>query len=187
MDFQVYKVHNAPGESRATLEQVERKYGFVPNLIGVLAESPAALEAYVSASLAFEKSSFNPVEQQVVLLSASLENRCEYCVAAHSMVAKMIGAPNALLEAVRSGTPLSDRRLEALRRFTRAVVQKRGWVSAQDVEGFRREGFTARHVLEVLVGVALKTLSNYSNHIPHTPVDEAFREYAWKSPENVSA
>ena len=179
MSFPIHNVHNAPEESRATLEQVDKTFGFVPNVLGLLAESPAALQGYLSAMAAFDKSDLTPAERQVVLLSASLENSCAYCVAAHSMSVKMAGTPDVVLDALRRGAPLPDGRLEALSRFTRTVIQQRGWVSAEDVEVFRREGFAERHVLEVLLGIALKTLSNYTNHVAHPPLDEAFWLYAW--------
>jgi len=181
-DFDVYDSQSAPKGSREILEAVHKKYGFVPNLFGVLAESPAALEAYSSIGSAFEKGSLSPVEQQVVLLTTSFENGCTYCMAAHSAVAKMVGAKGDVLSALRDGTPMPDARLEALRKFARQVVEQRGWVSEGDIESFLDAGFEKRQILEVLTGVTMKTLSNYTNHITHTPLDEAFQGAAWTDP-----
>lgn len=186
-EFKIYHTENAPVGSREILETAGKKYGFVPNLLGVLAESPAALEAYTAVGAAFEKSSLSPVEQQVVLLSTSFENGCTYCMAAHSTVAIKVGAGNEVLKALREGSRLPDDRLEALRLFTRSVVEHRGLVSQDDLESFLRAGFDKAQVLEVITGVAQKTLSNYTNHVAHTPVDAVFQAQAWVPHEDKAA
>lgn len=187
MDFKVWDAGSAPEASRRGLEAAKEKFGFVPNLLGVLAEAPAALEGYMAVAGAFEKSSLSPVEQQIVLLSASLENRCHYCVSAHTTVAKMAGAPDDLVGAVREDRPLPEPQLEALRRLTRRMVVERGWISDDDARTFLEAGYTKAQMLEVLVGIAQKTLSNYTNHIAHTPLDEAFAESAWEPAETKGA
>jgi uncharacterized peroxidase-related enzyme len=174
VEFNVWDIDSAPEGSRSALEAARKKFGFVPNLLGVLAEAPSALEAYLAVSSAFEKSSLTRAEQQVVLLATSVENRCRYCVAAHTMVAKMVGASEDLIRSVREGDEIQDVKLRALRRFTRRVVATSGWVSDEDVKLFIDAGYTKAQLLEVLVGVTQKTLSNYTNHIAHTPLDAAF-------------
>lgn len=166
---------------------VHERYGIVPNLFGVLAEAPTAIKAYFSLSGIFEQSSFTPLEQQVVLLAVSIENRCEYCVAAHSAIAKRSGVPDDVLSALRQGRPLPDARLNALYRLTRMLVEKRGLVSNADVSDFLDAGFSRANLLEIIVGIAQKTLSNYVNHIAATPVDAPFRQFAWKPEESAAA
>jgi alkylhydroperoxidase family enzyme len=90
------------------------------------------------------------------------------------MVAKMVGASEDLIRSVREGDEIQDVKLRALRRFTRRVVATSGWVSDEDVKLFIDAGYTKAQLLEVLVGVTQKTLSNYTNHIAHTPLDAAF-------------
>ena len=92
----------------------------------------------------------------------------------------MAGLPKPELEALRSGRPLTDAKLEALRTFTYAMVEKRGWASPEQVAQFLAAGFSKAQVLEVIVGIAYKTLSNYTNHVVHTPLDHAFESFAWK-------
>jgi len=179
VEFNVWDIDSAPEGSRSALEAVRKKFGFVPNLLGVLAEAPSALEAYLAVSSAFEKSSLTRAEQQVVLLATSVENRCRYCVAAHTMVAKMVGASEDLIRSVREGDEIQDVKLRALRRFTRRVVATSGWVSDEEVKLFIDAGYTKAQLLEVLVGVTQKTLSNYTNHIAHTRLDAAFAASAW--------
>ncbi len=181
--FSIHGEQTAPEASRPILEGAKAKYGFLPNLLGGLAESPAALEALVTLSDIFDKSSLTPAERQVVILTTSAENRCEYCVAAHSTVAAMLKVPGDVIEALRDGRPINDERLEALRNFTETVVRKRGWADEDDVQAFLAAGFDRAQVLDVVLGVAFKTLLNYANHLIETPVDAAFAPRAWTARE----
>jgi uncharacterized peroxidase-related enzyme len=184
--FQPHTHETVPSESAPILRDVEKAFGFIPNLLGVLAEAPAAARAYLDVSAAFERSSLSRTEQQVVLLTTSFENECAYCMAAHSTIADLQKLDPELVEALRSGTRLADPKLQALREFTRRAVSQRGHV-AHDVQGFLDAGFTKAQVLEVLVGVTQKTLSNYTNHLSETPLDEAFAPRAWSKPEPAVA
>jgi len=179
-DFPLHTRDTAPEGARDLLAQVEAKFSFVPNLFGKLAESPAALETYCTLADIYGRTSLEPVEQQVVLLAISRENGCEYCVAAHSTGATMAGIPADIVTALRDGTPIADPKLEALRRFTERVVKQRGWLEPGDMEGLLAAGYGRKTVLDVLVGVAMKTFSNYVNHIVQTPLDQVFGPMAWK-------
>ncbi|MEM8997879.1 MAG: carboxymuconolactone decarboxylase family protein, partial [Acidobacteriota bacterium] len=165
--------------SKATLEATQKAYGFLPNLFGTMATSPALVEAYAALSKIFGSTSFSPTEQQIVLLATSELNGCTYCMAAHSVVAKMSKVPDDVIDALRSNTPLADAKLEALRRLTVAVVESRGWPSEDVVQAFHDAGYTPAQYLEVVLGIGLKTLSNYTNHIAQTPLDDAFEPAAW--------
>ncbi len=180
--FDIYDETNAPEASRSLLAKSKAAYGAVPNILGELAESPAALEGYMALSEIFIKSSLAPQEKHLVLLSASAENECEYCVAAHTGLAKGAGLPGHAIMAVREGEEIDDDRLEALRLFTQRVVAKRGNVSDDEVQAFLDAGYTRANVFEVILGVAMKTLSNYANHIAHTPVDTSFAVNKWTPP-----
>jgi AhpD family alkylhydroperoxidase len=118
-----------------------------------------------------------------VLLAASAENHCTYCVAAHSVIARhMIKADPSIVNALRNFEPLPDPKLDALATFTRAVVKNRGVVCGKTLDNFITVGYTLAHVLEVLLGVTMKTLSNYTNHVIDTPLDAAFQIEAWEAP-----
>lgn len=185
--FNIHSIQSAPTAARPVLEGSLRKYGFVPNLHGGLAEAPAALEAYIELTALFDRTSLSPTERQVVLLVVSAENRCTYCVAAHSMIAKhMVKADPAVVEAIRNQQPLPDRKLDALANFTRAVVKKRGVVRGQALDKFITAGYSRAQVLEVILGVTIKTLSNYTNHIIDTPLDGAFQAEAWDVPADCA-
>lgn len=100
---------------RPTLESTAKKYGFISNLFGVLAESTTAVQAYAAINKALEQGALSPMEQQVVALTVSVTNDCAYCVGAHSTVAQMVHMPEDMLAALRDQRPLSDTKLKALR------------------------------------------------------------------------
>lgn len=185
--FDVLNESNAPQASLATFEAVKENYGFLPNLMGILGASPAAVEAYATLSGIFGKTDLTPVEQQVVLQTVNFENNCTYCVAAHSGISQRVGMADDVLEALRNGTTLPDAKLEALSAFTRIVVRERGYASDDQIDAFLAAGYTKGNVLDVVLGVSLKTLSNYTNHIAETPLDGVFQGFAWTRPELASA
>jgi len=173
-------IDNAPEQARPLLEKAKKNYGFVPNLLGVMAHAPATLEAYTTLSGLFDKTSLSPTERQVVLLAISAENECTYCVAAHTAIAQMQNVDADAVEAIRNGDPIPNDKLEALRRFAVEVVTTRGWPSDEVKQAFHDAGYSEAHVLEVILGVGMKTLSNYTNHAAETPLDEAFTDAAWE-------
>jgi uncharacterized peroxidase-related enzyme len=181
--FHIHSISAAPAAAQPLLEGSLKKYGFVPNLHGGLAEAPAALQAYIELTALFDKTSLSPTERQVVLLAASVENNCTYCVAAHSTIAKqMVKTDAANVEALRKQQSLSDPKLDALAAFTRAVVKQRGRVCGKTLDNFITAGYSRAQVLEVVLGVAFKTLSNYTNHLIDTPLDSAFQAESWEEP-----
>ena len=180
MEFPIHTNETAPEASRMTLEATAQKYGFVPNLIGVLAESPATVQAYVAINTALEQSILTPIEQQVVTITVSVVNGCTNCVGAHSTVAHMVGMSSGILEALRAQQVLPDAKLNALRVFAESLVQHRGWVPDTDAEQFLTAGYSRKHVLDTITIVAFKTLSNYVNYIAKAPLDPQFVAQAWQ-------
>lgn len=181
--FNIYSIQKAPLAAQPLLEDAQQKFGFVPNLLGGLAESPIVLQTYLNLGALFDKTSLTPVEQQVVLLAASVENHCIYCVAVHSILAKhKAKADAAIVDALREQQPLTDKKLDALATFTRAVVEQRGKVTGIALDNFIAAGYNRSQVLEVVLGVTMKTLSNYANHIIHAPLDSQFQAEAWDAP-----
>lgn len=178
-EFEVHTAETAPEASRPVLAQAEKAFGLVPSLIGVFAESPAVAKGYMALAGALQSSSLTGLEREIVLIAASVENECHYCVAAHTTVTQLQGLDQGVIGAVRVGGPVSDARLEALRQFTTLVVRQRGFVADVDVTAFLAAGFTRAQVLEVVLGVGLKTISNYVNHIAETPLDAPFQANAF--------
>jgi uncharacterized peroxidase-related enzyme len=174
---------NADPKAKAVLEKTKAQAGFMPNMYAGMVNSPGLLETYLDGYARFCKdSSLTPVEQEVVLLTISRVNGCDYCVAAHSMIAdQMSKVPPQVTDAIRDGRKIPDQKLAALSTFTETMLATRGLPSKADVETFRGAGYEERHVLEIILAIAVKTLSNYSNHLFHTPLDRMFAVRAWKS------
>lgn len=186
--FPIHTQSTVSTAARTLLEEVQRGWGFVPKLQGTLAESAVALEAHERLFALAHQTSFTAQEQQVALLTISAQHSCEYCVMGHTFLGRKAGVPEDVLQAVREGHPIGDSRLEALRRFVEAVVERRGFVDDVGVERFLSAGFTRAQVLEVLVFVALKTISNYADHLTDLPKEGFMSDpaLAWVSPRNRS-
>ena len=182
MDFTIHTIETAPQDSKAALIHAKKTFGFIPNLEGVCAEAPALLQGGMALWDLFSQSSFNAIEQQVIYLTVNYENECNYCMAAHSGLAKIEGMSPEDIEALRTGTPLTDPKLQALRCFTQQMVQARGWVKDAEIEEFMAEGYTKQQVLEVILGIAVKVIHNYTNHIAKTPLDKVFQPHVWSKP-----
>ncbi|MFN4308946.1 MAG: carboxymuconolactone decarboxylase family protein [Ferrovibrio sp.] len=184
--YPIHTPETAPATARPHLASARQGWGFVPNLLAVLAEAPVALEGYVALFGAFDRSSFTPSERQVVYLAINFDNACRYCMAGHSVLARKAGLSAAQVEALRNGLRLSDPRLEALHRFSALMVRQRGVVDPADVDAFLAAGFTRAQVLEVILGIATKVLSNYTNHIAATPLDAFMAGSEWTPPARAA-
>jgi len=130
-----------------------------------VAESPLVLEAVLNLVGAFDKPSLTPQEQQLVLLTVSALNGCSYCRTVHTGLGRMAEIDSQTLKAIIAFEPLPDQKLNALRDFTHKVVEEKGWVKEDEVRVFLAAGYTKVQVFEVVMGVAMKTLTNYSNHL----------------------
>ncbi|KAG1694664.1 hypothetical protein GQR58_006666 [Nymphon striatum] len=142
---------------------------------------PALLDTYFHGYDLFrEKSGFKPQEQEVIFLAISNVNHCEYCVGAHSMIAdKMSGVPADVLQAIREGSEIPDTKLAALDAFTRIMVTKAGNPSKEDIADFHEAGYDDNAILGIVLAISVKVISNYSNHLFATPLDDAFSAYSW--------
>jgi len=178
--FTVHTQDSAPEDAHEVLKKVQSNFGFIPNLLGVLAEAPVAAEAYLNLIDLCRRSSLTPTERHVVWFAVNYEHECTYCMAAHTVVANREDIAEEVIEATRNGSPYNDDRLQTLREFTQSVVVERGKVSPQQTEQFLAAGFTKRNILEIIMAVASKILSNYTNHIAETPLDEEFSSCTWK-------
>lgn len=171
---------NAPEESIPMIEKTKAEFGYLPGLHSVMAASPATYESYETLHRLFaEETAFNDDEKTVVWQTINVEHMCYYCVPAHTGIAKSMGVSEEISNALRDEIPLSIAKLETLRTFTLAMVRDRGNVSDVALQTFYDAGYTQRHVLEVILGVSQKVISNYINHIANTPVDRLMQKFAW--------
>ena len=173
---------NADDQARPLLEKANAKLGFVPHMYEGMAKAPGVLDTYLHGYELFrEASGFAPPEQEVVFLTISRLNGCGYCMSAHSMLAdKMSQVPADVLEAIRTDQPIPDQRLAALSAFTRVMLETRGKPNDADVKAFLDAGFEEQQVLQIVLALAVKTLSNYANHVNHPDLDDAFAGHAWQ-------
>lgn len=186
-DFTLHTVETAPEDSRKSLNESKSAFGFIPGLHAVMAESPQLLAGYKALHEAFASTSFNADELTVVWQTINVEHACHYCVPAHTGIAHGMKVDAAISDALRNETPLPTSRLEALRSFTLAVVRQRGEVTESQLEAFLADGYTRQNVFEVILGVAQKVMSNYTNHIARTPIDAPFTKFAWQKADKVAA
>lgn len=174
--FTPQTIESAPEKSKPILENIQKNFGFIPNLMATFANNPAVLEGYLAMDGSFGKGSFTPAEQQVILLAASIENECNYCSAAHSTIAKaFLNVPAEIVSSIRQSATLSDKKLNALVNLTREIVRERGRVKPATISAFLNAGYRKEQVMEILLGVALKTVSNYLDHISPAELDPAFQ------------
>ncbi|MGN8200373.1 carboxymuconolactone decarboxylase family protein [Salinisphaera sp. RV14] len=178
-DFTLHDKTTAPEASQPLLQNSLDGFGMIPNLHAVMAEAPGLLAGYQQLHQLFTETSFDADEQTVVWQSINVEHACHYCVPAHTGIAKQMKVDDDITEALRNETALPTAKLEALRDFTLSVVRERGRVGEDVVQRFLDAGYTKRQVLEVVLGVAQKTMSNYVNHLAETPVDKPFQKFEW--------
>lgn len=164
--FTVHTASSAPDGSRDALAALERNVGFIPNLAGAIAGSPTALTGFVGMQSALRGSRLTALEREVVGLTVSRHNRCEYSLAAHSKFASIAGGSDALIAALRAGETLDDERLERVRAFAESVLVERGHVAAV---------LDDEETLEVLTQIAYTTLANFAADVSGAPIDDAFR------------
>ena len=177
--YQPLTINSAPEQSKPYLQQIQSGLGFLPNLFATFAHSPAVLEGYLAMDKAWEKSSFTAKERQYILLAVSVENKCQYCKAAHSVILKnMMKADANTVNQIRGHQSIGDQKLDALVLLTREIVGERGFASESAVKRFLDAGYKKEQVMEILVGVALKTISNYLDHISPATLDDAFKSEA---------
>lgn len=181
--FPLHDETSAPDAARGALAATKSNFGMIPNLERVMASAPALLAAYSGAWDLFDTTTLSPVERQVVYQTANFENECEYCIPWHSFLSKKAKMAPEDVEALRSGAQLSDAKLESLRRFARQLIHNRGKVAPADLQAFFEAGYGPQQALEVVLGLAVKTMSNFTNSIAGTPLDAAVKPLAWSKPK----
>jgi uncharacterized peroxidase-related enzyme len=180
-------IHNIPpvdhasatGTQKEALDIALKQVGFIPNMYANMANAPGMLSTYLQGYELFRtESGFTSSEQEVVFLSISQFNGCDYCTAAHSMIAdKMSGVPADVLQAIRSRQPIPDAKLAALAAMTVEMVAKHGQPSQEIVKAFLDAGYQEHDLLYIMLAASVKVLSNYSNQAFGTEVDKQFAAY----------
>ncbi|MAA73036.1 MAG: carboxymuconolactone decarboxylase [Bermanella sp.] len=176
-DFTLHTNETAPDAAKPLLEKSVKAFGMLPNLHAVMAESPQLLDSYQQAHELFQQTSFNAEELTVVWQAINIEHDCHYCVPAHTGIAHSMKVDQDIIDALRNKTPLADEKLEVLRDTTLAMVRQRGVLSDEDVNKFYAVGYGKKQLLEIVLGLSQKVMSNFTNHLADTPVDAPFKQF----------
>ncbi|CAI8861933.1 Carboxymuconolactone decarboxylase family protein [Pseudomonas sp. IT-P12] len=178
----LHTLQSAPEAARPFLENAQKASGFIPNLLAVLANAPAALETYVTVSALNGKAELSLAEREVVQLIAATTHGCDFCVAGHTAVAvNKAKLPDDVVSALREQATVPEEKLEALAAFAREVIATRGNVSAATYAAFQAAGYSEGNALEVILGVSLATLCNFANVFAGTPLNPELARYRWPS------
>ena len=177
-------IETAQNQQKQVLDKALKQVGFIPNMYKNMANLPALLDTYLEGYAAFrEQSEFSPAEQEVVFLTISRDNACQYCVAAHSVLADTMSGVDTdvtdATDAIRENTDIPDQKLATLHDFTHHVLSTQGRPSQEAVTIFLESGYSEKHILAIILAISVKTLSNYSNHIFNTEVDAMFDGRTW--------
>lgn len=182
-DFPSHDLDSAPEDSKPLLENSQKAFGRLPGLHKVMAESPQALEGYQVLHKLFTETAFDADEMTVVWQSINVEHECHYCVPAHTGIAMRMKVSVEITQALRNETPLPSAKLEALRTFTVQLLRQRGNVFDSQLEAFFAAGYGHRAVLDIILGLSQKVMSNYINHLAETPLDAPVAPLAWTRSE----
>ncbi len=186
MNQPIYTLETASASCRAIFDAMAQARGFVPNVYAVFGALPDAMTAFAGLTGAFGASSLTPAEREVIQLAVSVANRCRYCVAGHSAFAGDAGLDAAHVEAMRHGNDPDDRRFGALARFARKLATERGHNCASEYAAFLAAGYRSEQALEVIVGIANKTLSNMTANLLNLPLDTEFAPFVWSPMEDAA-
>lgn len=181
-------IEDAPAEAQPRLEAAQKNNGFLPNLVRLLANAPVALETYQTVGEINGRASLTLAEREAVQITAATTHGCGFCVAGHTAVAtKKARLDEGVIAALRDRTQVPDARLDAVARFTQAVIAARGAVSDAELAAFRQAGFDDQAALEVVLGVSLATLCNFANNLGQPELNPQLAAYEWKGAAPAAA
>ena len=162
--------HNSTGKAKTLLDAVQSKMKMVPNLMRVLASSPAALEGYLNFNEALSHGLLSGKLRELISVVVSEANGCEYCLSAHTAIGKMVGWNEEDILASRKFNS-GDPKIDAALRFSRNLVSRRGQVDQAEIEGLRTAGYSDGEIAEIITNVGLNTFTNYFNNAVQTEID----------------
>ena len=177
----IHTPESAPEAARPRVEAALKNNGFLPNLIGVLANSPEALAFYQEVGKLNAATSLSAGEVEVVQIIAAKVNRCGFCVAGHTKLAtvkKLLSAEDIAASRALDPQAFSEEKLGALAVFTLAVMGSKGAVSDSELQAFFAAGYNQQQAVEVVLGVALATLCNYTNNLAQTAINPELQDFS---------
>ena len=164
-------IETSPAASQPLLQAVKKQLGVVPNLFRLVGNSPAALEGYLGLNGALAKGSLEAPTRERIALAVAEINGCNYCLSAHSYLGKNLAKlSDAEMAANRHGHS-ADMKADAAVGFAVKLVNARGHVSDADIKAVKDAGYNDAQLIEIVLHVALNTLTNYVNEVAKTEID----------------
>ncbi len=163
-------LESASGTAKVMLENVQKHLGVVPNMMTLMAQSPLVLECYVNFNGALSKGTLKPTVREQIALAVAEVNECEYCLAAHTAISKMLKMDDDVILAARKGEA-ADPKIAPVLNFARLVVKHRGKVSEADILRLTEAGYDEAQIAEIIANVGLAVFTNYFNVVAQTDSD----------------
>jgi AhpD family alkylhydroperoxidase len=178
--YQVHTIASAPEKSKPVLEKLQQAFGFLPNLVAAISNSPKLLTGLAGMFQEVHSPGLTEAENQIVLLTDAVTNSSAYAVAFHTALAQEHGITSEEANAIRERRTPEDPRFAALSTLAKTLIEKRGHLSEQELDAFVGVGFTKEQVMEVIAIVAASTITNYAGTIANPPLEEQFHQFAWR-------
>lgn len=178
--FQIHTLESAPEQSQPALQGLKQNFGFIPNAAATMAGSPALINSFVACFGSFHGGSFSESERQILLLSNAVALKCHWTVAFHSAVALKAGVTASDVTAVRHGNAPAERKLAALSRLAKAMIERQGR-AAGEIDEFVAAGYAPAQVLEIIAAIAISTMAALTTTMADTPLEDPFKPQAWQA------
>jgi alkylhydroperoxidase family enzyme len=179
--YQLHTIASAPEKSKPVLEQLQQAFGFLPNLLAKISNSPKLLTGLAGMFQQVHSPGLTEAENQIVLLTDAVTNSSAYAVAFHTALAHEQGISPEETDAIRAARAPKDQRFAALFTLAKTLIEKRGHLSEQELDAFLNAGFTKEQVMEVIAIVAASTITNYAGTIANPPLEDRFQQFAWRA------
>ena len=164
-------IEASPAASQPLLQAVKKQLGMLPNLFRLVGNSPAALEGYLGLNGALAKGTLEAPTRERIALAVAQINGCDYCLSAHSYLGKNLAKLSETEIAANRGGRSGDQKADAAVGFAVKLVNARGHVADADIKAVKDAGYTDAQVIEIVLHVALNTLTNYVNEVAGTEID----------------
>ncbi|MDY7538176.1 carboxymuconolactone decarboxylase family protein [Undibacterium sp. RTI2.1] len=164
-------IEAAPAASQALLHAVQKQLGVVPNLFRLVSNSPIALEAYLGLSGTLAKGNIPAPTRERIALAIAEINGCDYCLSAHTYLAKNLAKLDDEEITANRHANSSDAKADAALKFATAVAKERGHISEADFQAIKAAGYDDAQMIEIVLHVALNTWTNYMNSVAKTDID----------------
>jgi alkylhydroperoxidase family enzyme len=177
--FVVHTIESAPENAKPTLRGMQEKFGFLPNIMGTMAENPVLLNGFAACFGSFHGGSFDECEKQILLLTNAVMIKCPWTVAAHSTFAIEDGVSDSDVKAIRDGRMPKTPKYAALSEFTRTLIETRGNATTADIERFTSAGYLKDQIFEVVLGIGISMMTATTTNMARTPVEDRFKAQIW--------